>query len=274
MAKLTKKPVKAPAKKATPKAKAKTPAKKPAAKKATAKTTAPKPKVVTAKTTAVKTRGIATKRPPKTPAIPYQVIDTILSDLTEVKASLDEYAAHLRSLDRKRLNKIGVKREGFAQRAYRLAMDNPEFLPNYLDPERYTDDYDHFTMLQTVVALDRQVHGLLLSINTQCNAEFYTDGLDFYAAVREASKRRVDAAESIYEDLFKGYFEHKKSPNAPETKKEQLRDAKGIISGIREGEFKAVNIKPKLSGGKHEVIDEQLKDTAKFKEDIEGEMQE
>jgi hypothetical protein len=33
-----------------------------------------------------------------------------------------------------------------------------------------------------------------------------------------------------------------------------------------------VNIKPKLPGGKHEVIDEQFKDTAKFKEDIEGEV--
>jgi hypothetical protein len=108
-------------------------------------------------------------------------------------------------------------------------MDNPEFHHYYLDPERYTA------------------------------------GLDFYAAVREASKRRVDAAENIYDDLFKRYFERKKSPNAPETKKEQLRGAKGIISGRREGEFKTVNIKPKLPGGKHEVIDEQFKDTAKFK---------
>ncbi|MDR0473010.1 MAG: hypothetical protein LBH43_05010, partial [Treponema sp.] len=58
------------------------------------------------------------------------------------------------------------------------------------------------------------------------------------------------------------------SAGKPETKKEQLRDAKGIINGTREGEFKAVNIKPKLTGGKHEVIDEQFKESEKFRGDV------
>jgi hypothetical protein len=100
---------------------------------------------------------------------------------------------------------------------------------------------------------------------------FYTDGLDFYAAVREAAKRRVDAAESLYEEL-KTSFNHKKGENAVETAKQQLRDVKGIIRGTKEGRFEAVNVKPKLTGGVHKVIDEQFKDTARFKEDIEDEI--
>ncbi|MDR0476314.1 MAG: hypothetical protein LBH43_21935, partial [Treponema sp.] len=194
----------------------------------------------------VKTKSV--KRPPQTPGIPKKNIDSIIASLAAVKTDLDNYAAHLRALDRKRFNNIGTKREGFSQRAYRLAMDNPEFLPTYLSQDRYTDDYDHFAMLQTVVVLERQVREILLNIDTECNDVFYTDGLDFYAAVREAAKRRVDAAESIYEDLFDTYFKRQKSAGKPETKKEQLRDAKGIINGTREGEFKAVNIKPKLTG--------------------------
>jgi hypothetical protein len=149
------------------------------------------PEIVQAKLTPIKTSAV--KRPPLTPGIPRQVIGYIISDLTNVKNNLDVYAAHLRALDRKR-----------------LAMDNPEFLPNYLSQDRYTDDFDHFAMLQTVVVLERQVHELLLNIDTECNDVFYTDGLDFYAAVREAAKRRVDAAERIYEDLFDTYFKRKK----------------------------------------------------------------
>jgi hypothetical protein len=240
--------------------------------KAKAKTTAKvKPEIIQVKTTTVKTSSV--KRPPLTPSIPESTLRTIISDLTNVKNNLENYAAHLRALDRKRMQSIGVKKEGFAQRAYRLAMDNPEFLPNYLSQARYTEDYDHYMIVQTAVDLEKQIRELLLNIDTECMDYFYTDGLDFYASVREAAKRRVDAAESIHAELFT-FFKKKKSPNAPETEKELLRDAKGIIHGTRDGKFEAVNVKPKLTGGVHKVIDEQFKDTAHFKETEEGEIQE
>jgi hypothetical protein len=236
-----------------------------------ARSSTAKPETVQAKLTPIKSQSV--KRPQQTPTIPENVLDSVISDLIQAKNSLEEYAAHLRALDRKRLQSIGVKKEGFAQRAYRLAMDNPEFLPNYLDPEKYTDDYNHYTMVQTAVDLEKQVRELLLNIDTECMDVFYTDGLDFYASVREAAKRRVDAAESIHSELFT-FFKKKKSPNAPETEKEQLRDAKGIIRGTREGKFEAVNVKPKMTSGVHKVIDEQFKDTAKFKETEEGDIEE
>ncbi|MDR0495757.1 MAG: hypothetical protein LBG95_09065 [Treponema sp.] len=270
MAKTTKKPqasTKPGAKKTTPKAKA-------PAKKATAKTTArTKPETVQAKTTPIKTSSV--KRPPQTPGIPENVINDVIAQLAAVKTDLESYAAHLRALDRKRLQSIGTRKEGFAQRAYRLAMDNPEFLPNYLAQDRYTEDYDHFMILQTAVDLESQVRELLKNINIECMDYFYTDGLDFYAAVREAAKRRVDAAEAIHTELYDTYFKKmgKKGETEP-TEKQQLRDAKGIIRGTREGKFEAVNIKPKATGGVHKVIDEQFKDTAKFKETEEGEIDE
>ena len=102
---------------------------------------------------------------------------------------------------------------------------------------------------------------------------FFTDGLDFYASVREAAKRRVDAAESLHLEL-KTLFNKKKSPDAPETEKQLLRDAKGYIHGKKDGKLVIENIKPKLTGGVHKVVDEQFKDTARFKETEEGEVQE
>jgi len=212
-----------------------------------------------------------TKRPPNTPLIPQQIITEVTLLLEQAKVKLEAYAAHLRALDRKRLNNIGVKREGFAQRAYRLAMDNPEFLPNYLERGRYTDDYDYYIILQSAVDADNQVREMLHNIDTECHDVFYTDGLDFYASVREAAKRRVDAAESVYEDLYT-FFKHKKSPDVGETKKQQMRDIKGYINGKKEGIAVVENIKPKMTGGVHKVIDEQFKDTERFKETEQGEI--
>jgi len=196
-----------------------------------------------AKPTPIKTAS--TKRPPNTPTIPMQVIDAVIRGLTQVKADLENYAAHLRALDRRRLNNIGIKREGFAQRAYRLAMDNPEFLPNYLTQDRYTEDRSHYMLIQTAVDLGNQARELLMNIDIESMDYFYTDGLDFYASVREAAKRRVDAAESIHAELFT-FFRRRRSPDAPETEKEQLRDIKGYIRGTKEGKAIIENIKPKL----------------------------
>jgi hypothetical protein len=247
------------------------------AKKITTKTTAKKstpelnPEIVQAKTIGVNTPGV--KRPAQTPGIPLDKLEQVIDLLTESKSVLEEYAAHLRALDRKRLNSIGVKKEGFAQRAYRLAMDTPEFLPNYLPGEEYTEDYDHYMMVQTAAALEKQVRELLLNIDIECMDMFYTDGLDFYASVREAAKRRVDAAESIYAELS-AFFKRKKSPDAPETEKELLRDAKALIHGKKDGKMVIENVKPKLTGGVHKVIDEKFTDSARFKETESGKIEE
>jgi len=55
-----------------------------------------------------------------------------------------------------------------------------------------------------------------------------------------------------------------------ETEKQQIRDAKSAILGKHDGKIVIENIRPKLTGGIHKVIDETYKDTAKFKDDIDG----
>ena len=263
------------AKKTTPAKKTTTASKKPTAAEQTTTPELLTPEIIRARLMPVKkpdSKGASTKRPPSSPTIPYNVIFDVIDSLVQAKADLEAYAAHLRALDRKRLHSIGVRKEGFAQRAFRLAMDNPEFLPNYLAAERYIEDYNHYVIIQSAVDLNQQVRELLLNIDTEAMDYFYTDGLDFYASVREASNRRVDAAESIHAEL-KTFFKKTRSPNAPETKKQQERDVKGIIRGTKDGKFEAENIKPHMTGGKHEVIDEQFKDTAKFRDEVDGELE-
>jgi len=217
------------------------------------------------------------KRPPNTPFIPQQTITEVTLLLAQAKEKLEAYAAHLRALDRRRLNNIGVKREGFAQRAFRLAMDNPEFLPHYLERERYIDDYDHYVLMQSAVDEDKQVSELLHNINTENDDVFYTDGLDYYAAVKEAAKRRVDASEAIFEDLspfFKKMGRRTENGEAAPTKKQLRRDINALEQGRRDGKIVIENIKPKLTGGVHKVIDEQFKDTAEYSDTIKGEISE
>jgi hypothetical protein len=100
----------------------------------------------------------------------------------------------------------------------------------------------------------------------------YTDALEYYTPIKEAAKRRVDGAESLYK-VLEIFYKSSKSPNDHETLKQFLRDAKAIYKGksnqrFADGIVEAKNVSPKLTGGIHKVIDEYIKDSGKFQEDV------
>ena len=97
----------------------------------------------------------------------------------------------------------------------------------------------------------------------------YTDALEYYSQVQDAARRRVDSAESLYNEL-NDFFRRGNYKGEEPTEKEVLRDAKALIKGKKDGEVIIKNVKPKTAGGKHEVIDETFKSNASFKETEEG----
>jgi hypothetical protein len=103
----------------------------------------------------------------------------------------------------------------------------------------------------------------------------YTNALEYYSQVQDAAKRRVDAAETLYEELNRFFKKmgHSENPEQP-TKKKVNRDIKALERGTKDGEVIIRNISPKITGGSHEIIDHTYKDTASFKETDEGSIKE
>jgi len=221
--------------------------------------------------------SLGTRRPPNNPDMPQDIIDSLNHDLNAIKDSLDAYSQHLRALDRMRLNGVGIKKMGFIERAYELALENGEFLPHYLTVERFGTDIQYYMDFRTLVDLVSQIREKLWNITIQSSDIAYTDALEFYASVREAAKRRVDAAETIHNELspfFKSRGRRNEEEDAPPTKKQALRDFKALDNGKHDGKLIIENVKPKLIGGKRTIIDETFKDTAKFKDSVDGEITE
>ena len=218
-----------------------------------------------------------TRRPPNNPDVPQTIIKTLNTTLNTLKEILDTFAQHLRSLDRMRLNGVGIKKLGFIEAAYELALENGEFLPHYLTIARFGKDIEYFTDFRALTNLTAQIKEQLWNITIQSADIAYTDALEFYASVREAAKRRVDAAETLYNELFPFFKSHgRRTANGEEveTEKQQLRDAKSLIHGKHDGKIVIENIRPKLTGGTRKIVDETFKDTAKFKDDVEGDITE
>jgi len=136
----------------------------------------------------------------------------------------------LRSLDRKRLNGVGIKKMGFIDRAYELALENAEFLPHYLTIERFGTDIQYYMDFRSLTDLVGQIREQLWNITIQSADIAYTDALEFYSSVREAAKRRVDAAETLYSALAP-FFKHHRTETDQPTEKKALRDFKALEHG-------------------------------------------
>ncbi|MDR0444652.1 MAG: hypothetical protein LBH44_14740 [Treponema sp.] len=209
------------------------------------------------------------RRPPNNPDVPQATIDQINNILNDLKSILDDYAQHLRALDRKRLNGVGIKKLGFIERSYEYALENAEFLPHYLTIDRFGTDIQYFMEFRSLFDLTRQISEKLWNIVIQSSDIAYTDALEFYASVREASKRRVDAAETIHHDLSQ-FFRRQRMETEEPTEKQAKKDFNALLHGKHDGKLVIENIKPKLSGGKRKLIDETFRDKAQFKVTKEG----
>ena len=207
----------------------------------------------------------STRRPPNNPDVPRLTIAKLNYALVEIKETLDEFSQHLRALDRMRLNGVGIRKLGFIERAYEIALENGEFLPHYLTIERFGRDITYFMDFRTLVDLTDQVREKLWNITIQSADVAYTDALEFYASVREAAKRRVDAAETLHHELS-AFFKRRPSMQDEPTEKKARRDFNSLLHGKHDGKLIIENISPKATRGKRKIIDEMFKDTAQFKE--------
>jgi len=214
------------------------------------------------------------RRPdPNLPPTPH-LIDEITHDLLTIIELVEDYAANLRALDRMRHNGVGLKRLGFIEAAFRISSNFPQYFPHWLNTAKFQADLDLFNSIRSLVEACRSLEEKAWNINVESADMIYTDALEYYSQVQDASNRRIDSAESLYTELH-GFFNGmgRRQQEEP-TKKQVKRDFNALERGKKDGEITIKNISPKTTGGKREVIDETFKDSAKFKGNIEGDIEE
>jgi len=219
----------------------------------------------------------ALRRPPNNPEMPLDYIADMEESFRSWRDELEDFSRHLRALDRKRLNGVGLKKLGFIGRALLLAAENSEFLPHYLTLQKFQADNQYFISLRSAFDVLMQVREILWNVIIEASDVLYTDALEYYASVREAAKRRVDPAETLFNDLavfFKSRGTHTGEDEAEPTQKQIKRDFNALQHGKRDGKIVIENIKPKTTAGIHKVIDETFKNTAEFKQSEEGSIKE
>ena len=176
----------------------------------------------------------------------------------------------LTAADRRRLVGAGVRNNGFIDKAYDIAIDNPQFMPPHFNvaalARNMKDLEDLRQLLWTLQQFLQAVGNVLLVHSDSC----YRDALRIYSSLREQTRNRVEGAEPLFKALESYFRRGRKRTNEEPTEKQIEMEVKQLLHGKADGEIIVKNERPHLGGGLHEVIDHVHKDRSAFKETIEA----
>lgn len=145
-------------------------------------------------------------------AIPEDVVKQVRAKLNEAKVLLLPYATPLTPTERHNLPKMGEKSLAFVEKSYGFAVENPSFVPSYLDMPAFGVDFADAHGLWPVRNDALQVYELLDDNVMLSGSESYQAALSFYNAVKTAAAHDVPGAKAIYEELKQRFPRHKRKP--------------------------------------------------------------
>jgi hypothetical protein len=143
----------------------------------------------------------------------------ILTKLTEIKALLP-FLLNLTKDERIQLPKLGAASLLFDEQCASYMASAPNLVPPYVVPAEVTKDR---VLRLTVADILREVKKLLEQLDDSLlliGSEIWLADLSFYQTVRQAARRNVAGADTVYDDLkerFPGVSGDPDEPTPPPT---------------------------------------------------------
>jgi len=197
-----------------------------------------------------------------------------LEQLIEDFMDEQQVSANLTPADRRRLVGVGVRNNGFIDKAFDIALDNPQFMPAHFDVTTLNwnmRELEDFRQLMLVLQQFTQLASNAFLIQAD---SCYRDALRIYSSLQEQARNRVPNAEPLFRALKTFFSKTRRQPADEPTEEELERDVKRLIHGKEDGEVVIKNEAPHLTGGMHEVLDSVHRGKSAFKKTKEAEINE
>lgn len=147
--------------------------------------------------------------------VPEKELEAIIKKLREVKTMLKPYMVGLQPMERKGMLKMSDGTLPFVMKAAEYAQTRKDFSPPYLNPDELAIDLKAVEDLTRVYREAEQLCKSLDDTIMLSGSEAYAESLAYYSAVKQATKRNVPGAKTVFNDLRKR-FERKSAGEAPE----------------------------------------------------------
>jgi hypothetical protein len=180
----------------------------------------------------------------------------------------------LNGTDRRRLVGAGVRNNGFIDKAFDIARDNPSFMPPHFNVDAIVKSmFDLEDLRQLLFTLQQFAQAVSNALLVHSDSA-YRDALRIYNTLQEQTRNKVDGAEPLFRAL-QTFFLRRRMPSGEEpTEMELDRDVNRLVHGKEDGEIIIKNERPHMTGGVHEIIDNVHKEKSAFKETVQGEIKE
>ena len=163
--------------------------------------------------------------------------------ITRAENLMEDFMTHwridrsLNGTDRRRLTGTGVRNNGFIDKAFDIARENPAFLPAHFDDYLLRWNMEELEELRQLMLVLQQFTQLATSAHMIQADVCYRDALRIYASLKEQARNRVPGAEALFRALFTFFAKSRRNPNEEPTQEEIERDVHALLHGTKDGEI-------------------------------------
>ena len=146
--------------------------------------------------------------------IPAEVLAAVLDHQSQIQELLAPYLIALNPNERRDLPKMAEKTVSFVRKTLDYAESNPEFAPKYLNVPALQIDVK---AVEDLTSVEQPAQSTAVQLNDTimlAGSEAYVAALIYYNSVKEASRRNIPGAKTIFDDL-KVRFEQSKKKVIP-----------------------------------------------------------
>ena len=128
-----------------------------------------------------------------------------LAAIGEIEAVLKPYLIALKPEERAKIPKMGDKSIPFVEKITEYCQSNPQFVPSYMNVGDLNIDFQAVSDLNLLLRPISQLANGLSDTILLSGSEAYSNSLTYYNSVKEAAKKNVPNAKTVFEDLKKRF---------------------------------------------------------------------
>lgn len=128
-------------------------------------------------------------------------IQEAIGKVTSILDSLKGRCVNLTPDERREYNRIGIRTENWARKVVNYMIEQPQFIPAFVDFTETKMDFDAREALKPLLRALEAARDMFDDTIMALGADLYGSELGYYSNVRMMAGQNVIGAKSVYEDL-------------------------------------------------------------------------
>jgi len=147
--------------------------------------------------------------------VPDAVVADVINKLKAIEDILRPYFVALSENEKRHLLKMSDETIPFAEKVNGYMDSEPQYNPPFISVPETHKDFANFVKLRPVIERIQGLENEVSNMDICAGSDSYIQFLAYYNSVKEAGKRGIPGAKTIYDELSKRFPGARKKPTPP-----------------------------------------------------------